>query len=409
MTSVELILPRLSDTMVEGTVARWLKNAGDRVAKGEEIVEVDTDKVTVALEAPADGFLAQPRVAEGASVAVGSVLAAITEDPSAIAGDGDAGPGAVAAVESTPPRAAADSGGAPALGAADARATVVPATPLARKRARSAGIELRRVYPGSGPGGRILRQDVDRAARAAASADTASATQDIPPSHAQAAVARRMTESKREVPHYYVTAEVDVTDAIALIESARSLESPLRLTMTHLAVQSCALSLAAMPEVNSSWIDGKLVRHRDVNVGIAVSRENGDLLVPVLKRADSMSLVKIVERVHELVGAARRGRLAAEAAGDGTFTVSNLAGFGVDEFHAIINPPESGILALGEAKQRATVTDRAIVPRAIMRVSLSADHRVYSGVAAARFLNSIRRRLEKPMSLFLANIANDAT
>lgn len=402
MSGAELVLPRLSDSMEEGSVVRWLKRPGDAVTKGEALVEVDTDKVTVVIEAPADGFLGRILVAEGATAKVGATLAAVVDDPNVAvseAADDVAEPPPVAA-----DRAAASTPAEQRRTTSSSAAGPLRATPLARKLAKHAGLDLTVLAPGSGPNGRILRQDVDRASQRSAprtAANRRRVSEVVEPSRLHVVLARRMTEAKQQIPHYYVTTEVDVTDALRLQDEARQLDPPLPLSMTHLVVSSCAFTLAQVPEVNSSWVDGKLVRHAQVNVGIAVALEDDGLIVPVLEAADRKSLREIVAGSNVLVEKARSGRLTPDELGHGTFTVSNLGMFSVDEFHAIINPPESGILAIGAANERAVVRDGDVVVRSVLRLSLSADHRVFSGVVAARFLNAVRTRLEHPLALCL--------
>lgn len=388
--SDELVLPRLSDTMEEGSIVRWLKQPGDSVERGEALVEVDTDKVTVVLEAPADGFLGEILVAEGETAKIGTTLVYVVDEPGAKSTPREP-------VFAPPP----DAKPPPEVPEHPTRPTSVGgpvrATPLARKLAKQAGLELAALSPGSGPDGRVLRGDVDRALRANGGGDDA-----IEPSRLQTVLARRMTESKQQIPHYYITTNVDVTDALHLRQEARALEPTLSLSMTHLVVSSCARALAEHPYVNSAWINGKLVRHSHADVGIAVALEDDGLIVPVLRAAERLSLRELVAQIDALAERARTGRLTPAELGSGTFTVSNLGMYAVDEFHAIINPPESGILAIGAVEERPVVRDGSVVIRTVLRLSLSADHRVYSGVTAARFLNAVRERLEHPLGLFVS-------
>jgi pyruvate dehydrogenase E2 component (dihydrolipoamide acetyltransferase) len=394
--SDNLVLPRLSDTMEEGSIVRWLKRPGDPVTKGEPLVEVDTDKVTVVLEAPADGFLGDILVQEGASAKIGATLVYVLDAPAAVAAS--SAPAAPRSVERPAPNTTR---AGPPKHEVRPR-TRLRATPLARKLAKQAGLDLAALIPGSGPAGRVLRGDVDRAVRGR-TAGPAAADGDgrlIEPTRLQVVLARRMTESKQQIPHYYVTAEVDVTAALLLRSEARLLEPPFVFSLTDLVVRSCALTLVELGDVNSSWIDGKIVRYAHANVGIAVALDDGGLIVPVIQAADRLSLGEIAAQGAALGEKARAGCLTPAELDHGTFTVSNLGMFGVDEFHAIINPPQSGILAIGTAVDRPVVREGQVVVRSIIRFSLSADHRVYSGVAAARFLNAVRARLEHPLALY---------
>ncbi len=399
----EIILPRMSDSMREGSVLRWLKDVGDAIATGEPLVEVETDKVTIVLDAPATGYLGGIFVAEGGMAEVGSPIGLVVDDPleTVPAPPSSNREAASSGASTTSAQPRTRTAPTPGLGASKVRAS-----PLARKRARQAGLDLS-LLTGSGPDGRVLRHDVEDALSSLDSSTrhARGSAKTLQPSRAHTLMARRMTESKQHVPHYYVTTEVDVYDALRVVDQARSLERPMALSLTHLFVYSCALALAELPDVNSSWVDGTLVRHEHVNVGIAVARDDGTLVVPVLEAVEALSLQELVTYATSLVERARNGSLTPADVAGGTFTVSNLGMFDVDEFHAIINPPESGILAIGAATERAVVSDGQIVARPAVRLSLSADHRVYAGVAAATFLQRVKRRIEQPLELWLRGSA----
>jgi pyruvate dehydrogenase E2 component (dihydrolipoamide acetyltransferase) len=391
--SHELLLPRLSDTMEEGSVLRWLKQPGERVTKGEPIVEVDTDKVTVVLDAPADGWLGEILVPAGGVAPIGATLVNIVADLAATATSAAAVPPAAHGTP-TPPDTERD---APE---AHPRARV-RATPLARKLARGAGLDLT-LLTGGGPEGRIMRSDVDAALSPVPSARVFAdrGANRIEPTRLQTALARRMTESKQQIPHYYMTVDVDVTDALSLRHQAQQLQPPVKFSLTDLVVRSCGLTLVQHPEVNGAWIDGAIVQYEHANIGIAVALDDGGLIVPVVHAANNHSLRELATQIAELAQRARAGKITPAELDGGTFTVSNLGMFGVDEFHAIINPPQSGILAIGTTVERPVVRDGEVVIRSILRLSLSADHRVYSGVAGARFLSSLRELLEHPLALY---------
>jgi len=335
--SDRLVLPRLSDTMEEGAVVRWLKQPGDAVAKGEPLVEIDTEKVTVVLDSPNDGFLGRILVPEGATTRVGATLVQVVSSPAL----------AASTEETLKPEPAetrrADRGAATPVRTTETRTTrsaeIAPplrATPLARKRAREAGVDIAALAPGSGPNGRVLGSDVERVLASATARDRSGSV--VQPSRLHALVARRMSEAKQQIPHYYVTTEADVTAAQQLRRDARLLDPPLDVSLTDLVTRACALALTEETEVNSSWIDGKIVRHAQVNVGIAVSLEDGGLVVPVIQDANRLTIAELAARVAELTANARSGTLTPVEVDRGTFTISNLGMFNVDEFHAIINP-----------------------------------------------------------------------
>ena len=347
--SVEVVMPRLSDSMESGVVGRWLRADGESVTKGDPLVEVETDKSTVELEAEIGGVLVI-RVLEGESVPPGAAIAEI-----------------VPAGEERSATTAAR----------------VPATPVARRLATAAGLSLAGLAPGSGPEGRIHRVDVERALGVR---DESDADEVTVPGTVQRITAERLTAAKREIPHYYLTIEVDATAALA--------QAVKPIGLTEVITFCAARALRELPEVNASWSEGMIIRRAHVNVGIAVSLDDGSLLVPVIRDADRKTLRQLSDEFRELVARARARELRPEEMSGGTFTITNLGMFGVTHFQAIINPPESGILAVGGITQRPVVRDGALDEVPTLSLSLSADHRVYAGVAAARFLGEVKSRLE---------------
>ena len=467
----EIVMPRLSDTMEEGTIAQWLKREGEAVHKGDAILEIETDKANMELEAYSDGTIQQILMGEGATVAVGAVVGLLAKPGEALApspavgaqgaataasptGSGrqqDQAPDDIAAVASgdvmamTPDAAEIPSrevatvqGLAPAVIDTTASGGMpgngherVKASPLARNLARAYAIDLRALDgQGSGPGSRIVKDDVERyRARNGAAAVTAPpppasapaqpaprpAPTPAPPAAAagplvdgdevrpanriQQVMARRLTESKSTVPHFYVTSEIDMAAAADLRKSLQDTFGPEgKVSYNDLIVRACALTLRAMPGVNTSWRDGQFVAHGHVNVGIAVSLPDG-LVVPVIRDADRKGLREISAESKTLAGKARDGKLAPADMDGGTFTVSNLGMYDVEEFQAIINPPESAILAVSSIVEKPVVVDGAVVARPRMRVSLSVDHRVIPGVPAAEFLQGVKRLLQEPLRL----------
>jgi pyruvate dehydrogenase E2 component (dihydrolipoamide acetyltransferase) len=400
MPVLEVLMPRLSDTMTEGTVGRWLISPGEPVQNGDELVEIETDKVTTVVAAEMDGVLVETRVDQGATAPTGSVIAVIASEADAkrpartesdrVDEEQAVGTPLAAEASSEQPRDPRT------------RAVRVSATPLARKLAARSGIPLAELQPGSGPSGRILRQDVDRAlTKTLTRTEFEDADISIAPTRLQRIIADRMARAKREIPHYYLDVEVDVSELLRLQAALRDLEPPVHASLTAFLARAAALALRDVPEVNASWVENRIVRHGAVNLGIAVALDEGALMVPVLRHADAKTLAQIASEVSSLTVQTRAQKLELGDVSDATFTLSNLGMYGVDTFHAVINPPESGILAIGAVAQRAVFVADGVVPRDVMRLSLSADHRVYSGQTGARFLEAIRARLEHPLALLV--------
>jgi pyruvate dehydrogenase E2 component (dihydrolipoamide acetyltransferase) len=438
----EVFMPRLSDTMTEGTVSTWTKNVGDRVEKGDVIAEIETDKATMELEAYDSGVLERIIVDTGTTVPIGEVIAVIGDGSGtgagASAGTGSAVPAGAAtpaapAADAPPAAPVAPTAGLPDAvpahrsGSANGTANAVKASPLARAIARDAGIDLATIT-GSGPGGRIVRADVEAAAAAAraggapvagstaaqytpgapvtpaAPVATASGpdVEEIPLNNVRRVTAKRLTESMQQAPHFYLTR---VIAADALVAARRDInaglaalsETPLKVSVNDLVVKAAATALRAHPEVNVSFGGDKLLRFRRVHVGVAVALPDG-LIVPVIRDADTLTLTQISARTRDLASRAREGKLKPEEFSGSTFTVSNLGMFGVDQFTAVINPPEAAILAVGATTQEPVVRDGAIVVGHTMRVTLSIDHRALDGASGARFLADLAAMLENPLA-----------
>ena len=408
-------MPRLSDTMEEGTILRWLKQAGDQVTAGEVLAEVETDKADMELEAAASGTLASIEVAVGESAAVGAVLARLDGDSAGIdpvdAPSASASPTAPEAPSSSPAR----------------QPGPIKSSPAARQIAEEHGIPLADIR-GSGPGGRIVKEDVLTLLASSTSAEPVAAarapgppprapasppraparpsiaTSDAPTerhelSRMRRSIARRMTESFRDIPHFSVTTEIDMTEAVRLKAALAASEvyaTPP--TYTHMILRACALALRRHPRVNSSFEDDALVIHADVNLGMAVAVDDG-LIVPVLRRADERSLAELAVEARRLGEQATQGRFAREDLTGGTFTVSNLGMFAIDDFTAVINPPQAAILAVGAIKERAVVREGQLAVARTMRVTLSCDHRIVDGAMASRFLEELTGLLEQPIVL----------
>jgi pyruvate dehydrogenase E2 component (dihydrolipoamide acetyltransferase) len=435
-------MPRLSDTMERGTIARWLKHEGDTVHEGDVLAEIETDKATMDLSAYSEGVLLRILVHDGESADLGAPIAVIGaegedasgfsaaagSDTAAAAADGAGEGPAASATAVAAPEAPADA--SPARADATTGGGELKASPVARRMASDAGFDLRSLAgKGSGPDGRVVRIDVERALEEAAppseqaAEEPAAAATAAPPARAATArtaapppeagtvidpspmlraVARRMSASKAQVPHFYLQCEIDMGKALALREelNAELADEGVKLTVNDLIVRACALALRNHPQFHRSWIDGKLHQHGAAHVGIAVALDEG-LIVPVIRNADSLPLRELAATARDLVGRARSGSLRQKEIEGGTFSVSNLGMLGITSFQAIINPPEPGILAVGSVVERAIGLGGQVAVRPLMAVNLSVDHRAASGADGARLLQTVTRYLEHPLLLLV--------
>jgi len=402
-------MPKLSDTMEEGTVLEWKKQDGAQVKRGDVLAEIESDKASFEIEAEADGAL-HIVVDKGQAVPVGQQIATIGEAA------------APAPAKKAPPKkkpepapeapVSSPSGGGPPEGRGRDRAEDgEKASPLARRLARERGIELASIK-GSGPGGRIVKEDVLAAApqpaRAPARPQPAARRpeQEVEveePTRMQATIARRMAQSKSTVPHFYVTVECQVDEAVKMRQQLKeTVPGADKVTMTDMLMRACALALQRFPEVNTSWVEGHFERKRRISIGLAVPPEKGlGLLVPVVHDVDKKDLVALSIEARQVIERARAGRPTPGDLEGGTFSISNLGMYGVDEFNAIINPPEAGILAVGAIKDAPIVVDGQLRVGKVMRLTLSVDHRVYYGVTGAQFLGEVKRLIENPVSLVM--------
>src|SRR5256886_1600526 len=432
-------MPKLSDTMEEGTIVEWKKKSGDEVKTGEVLAEVESDKATFDLEAESDGVL-QILVEQGVPAKIGAPIAKIGEgagQPKEPAPTKQAPPKKQEPAEakpeepetepttaeeqepvqkSAPPREAPRERPAPSRpegrdGQSDDGG--IKASPLARRLAGEMGVDLASLK-GSGPEGRIVKEDVmaagttrptseRRRQQPSAPRPAGPDVEVIEPSRMQATIARRMAEAKSTVPEFQVTVEARVDLAVSLRQQLKdSVQGAEKVTMTDFLVRACALALRKFPEVNSSWADNRFQRKRSINIGLAVAPSQGmGLLVPVVHDADIKDLVQISIESRQVIERARSGRPAEGDLSGATFSISNLGMFGVDEFTAIINPPEAAILAVGAIKDVPVVEDGRIVPGKVMRMTLSVDHRVFYGATAAQFMAEVKRLIENPVALLM--------
>ena len=421
----EVTMPQMGADMTEGTLVRWVKQVGDQVNRGEIIAEIETDKATVELEAFESGVLQKHVVAEGETVPVGQVIALL-------GAAGEAAPAEEAprlprpevrerkidpaAKEAAKPAAATDHSQT-----AEGRARI---SPIARRIAHDAGIDPE-TLTGTGPDGRILRRDVEEAARGAKPATEPAPTAAAPPSRAPApaaspaaastapaegtqplskmrqAIARRMSHSKQSAPHYYLTLDVDMTDAMAFRErvNAAATEAQ-RVSVNDLIVKACALAIARHPKFNDEYTDAGLRHHAQINIDIGIALDEG-LIAPAILDCGGKTLGRIAEQSKDLVARAKSGHLRADEYAAGTFTITNLGAYGVETLIGIINPPQAAILGVGSVMPQPAVREGQIVIRQLMKVALSADHRVSDGAEGARFIKEIQGLLENPVSLAL--------
>jgi len=384
----EVIMPKMGQTMERGKIIKWLKKDGEEVRRGDPLLEIETDKTTIEVEARESGIL-KIIAEEGEEVPIATTIAYIIKEGETIP-EGKEPKKTPEKAEVTPVKR-------------------VKASPLARKIAEEKGIDLTKVQ-GTGPGGRITKNDVlaylEREAEAA-SAEKASMESTLPEyevvpmSSMRRAIARKMVESKTYAPHFYVTVQVDMTEAVRMRENLIPLfeaKKGVRLSFTHLLIKAVASALEKYPQLNATFEEDEIRIWKDVNIGIAVSLEDG-LIVPVLRGANKLDLFEIASQASELVTKAREKRLREDEFSGGTFTISNMGAVGVDSFIAIINIPETAILATGRISDKPAVVDGELTIRKMMNMTLSADHRVVDGVTAAKFLQEIKRLLESPYLL----------
>jgi pyruvate dehydrogenase E2 component (dihydrolipoamide acetyltransferase) len=429
----DVVMPRLSDSMEEGTILRWIKAEGDEVAVGDELVEIETDKANMVYEADAAGTLVEILAKEGDTLPIGEVIARVGEAGEAPSRSGD---GAAAKAEPAPPAPAPPRDTSSPAVAQETRISPPPAgdgrvkaSPLARRIARERGLDLA-ALAGSGPGGRIIKADVERAAEAQPAPAVAPQPAEAPAAPVAAAgptpgarerpetakgqaevvdltklqqtVARRMAESKATAPHFYLETEVDMSRAVAArakIKAAAG-EGEVVPSFNDMVVKGCAIALREFPRANGAYRDGKLELYSRVNVGVAVAAQNA-LVVPTVFDADRKGLRQIAAETRALAARVRDGTVTPPELSGGTFTVSNLGMYGITNFSAVINPPQAGILAVGAIVLKPVVRDGEIATAHLMPVTLACDHRILYGADGAEFLARIRALLEEPLGLAL--------
>lgn len=411
--AVKIEMPKLSDTMEEGVIAKWNVEEGDKVSSGDVIAEVETDKATMEVEVFDDGTILKILAQEGDAIPLGGLMAVVGEegeDISDILEEAEAGnepEKAEVEEEKEEEKSKEKKESAKEEKIEDKSSTTsdngrIKASPLARKIAEDKGIDLSQVE-GSGPEGRIIKRDIEDykpAAKGTPSVQyTSEEDEDIKISQMRKTIARRLAESKFTNPHFYETIDIDMEHAIQARNRLNEI-SEVKISFNDIVVKACAAALRKHPYVNSSWMDDVIRQHGDVNIAVAVAIEEG-LMTPVINHADKKNLRQISTETRELAGLAKERNLQPEQMEGSTFTVSNLGMFGIEEFTAIINPPNVCILAVGAIRDVPVVKDGEVVPGKRMKVTLSSDHRVVDGAKAADFLNTLRELLENPLSMLL--------
>ncbi|MGW5918654.1 dihydrolipoamide acetyltransferase family protein [Nocardia fluminea] len=416
----EIVMPRLSDTMEDGVVSAWLKQVGDRITRGEIVAEIETDKALMELEAYDDGVLEKILAEPGVRVAIGEPIAIVGDGTASAADSGAAAVTqsvAVPSVVSSPARGSEPQDISQSATASVSSRVVVKSSPLARKIARELQVDMDSVV-GTGPGGRVTKRDVEAAHSAAAPADLVApsrdenvvAVQQVPVSgefeevaltNIQRVSAVRLTESKQQAPHFYLTSAIDVTELFAFrarINATLEAAGDSKVSVNDLLVKAVAVALRKDPSVNVSFAGDKLLRHKGIHIGVAVATPVG-LLVPVIRDADRKSVSEIATESRDKATRARDRKLRAEDMSGGTFTISNLGMFGIEQFTAVINSPESAILAVGAAADELRLDNDEVVARKILRVTMSADHRAIDGAVAAQFLATLKELIENPLRI----------
>lgn len=405
-------MPKLSDTMTEGVVSAWHKKVGDAVKSGEVLAEIETDKATMEFESFTDGVLLHIGVEKGKAAAVDSVLAVLGkagEDITALLASEVAASPKVeekpkeqekAAVAPAPAPVAAPVASprpaAPAPKPAQANGRV-KASPLAKQLAGEKGIDIARVA-GSGPDGRVIKQDIENFSGGGYAAPQVERFEEVPVSQMRKTIAKRLSESLFTAPHFYLTIEIDMARAMSVRDAINKQVAPDKVSFNDLVIKACAVALKQHPKVNSSWLGDRIRYNEHVHIGVAVAVDEG-LLVPVVRFADGKPLRTIGGEVRDLAKRAKDKKLQPADWEGNTFTISNLGMFGIEEFTAIINPPDACILAVGGIMEKPVVKDGAIVVGHTMKVTLSCDHRVVDGATGAAFLNTVKSLLEEPALL----------
>ena len=422
---IQILMPALSPTMTEGTLAKWLVNEGDEVNSGDVIAEIETDKATMEIEAVEEGKLGKIVVQEGTEgVAVNALIALLLEDgedASALEVRVDAAPASAPAPESASEARVTPVSAAPVSAAPAPSGERIFASPLARRMAQQAGLDLANVA-GSGPNGRIVKRDIE-----AALASVTPAASDVPAPEAapssiasvptleeglepafdfepastmRKVIAQRLAESKQTVPHFYLTVDCEIDNLLALRKDLNSRSDDYKISVNDLIIKACGVALRRVPAANAAWTGNGIKRYHRADISVAVAIDGG-LITPVIRDAGGKGLETISSEMRDLATRARDGKLLPEEYQGGTFSISNLGMFGIKQFDAVINPPQGAIMAVGAGEQRPVVRNGALAVATVMSVTLSVDHRVVDGAIGAELLAAFKTLIEDPMTMLL--------
>ncbi|MGQ9863500.1 MAG: pyruvate dehydrogenase complex dihydrolipoamide acetyltransferase [Bacteroidia bacterium] len=396
-------MPRLSDTMEEGTIIKWHKKVGDVIKAGDLLAEIETDKATMEFEAPIDGMLLHIGAAEGQSLPVGKLLAVIGQPGETFE--------AVRASDAVPSAQTAPSE-APAQAAIYPEAPApsrIKASPLAKSLAKQHQIDLE-TLKGTGPQGRIIKRDIETYLATQAHPTTPTSRETLPPEPSASSeeipltsmrktIARRLVESKNQAPHFYLSVSIVMDKVIALRQELNT-HSPVKISFNDIIVKAAALALKKHPYLNGSFSENAIFLHKDIHIGVAVAIEEG-LVVPVVRHADRKGIAQIAQEIQTLAQKARDRKLSPQELTGSTFSISNLGMYGIEDFTAIINPPEAAILAVGTIQKSPVVENDTLQIQSLMKVTLSCDHRIVDGATGAQFLQTLKQLLEEPLRLLL--------
>ncbi len=417
---IQILMPALSPTMTEGTLAKWLVKEGDEVSSGDIIAEIETDKATMELEAVDEGKIGKILIAEGTEgVEVNKPIGVLLEEGESESDIGDLeaapAPPPAAPVEGKPAEAApapapATTQAAPKPAPPVASSDRIFASPLAKRIAANAGIDLSAIK-GSGPKGRIVKVDVDQAMAGGVARPAAAAATDVPDfgqpytevanTNVRKVIARRLLEAKQTIPHFYLTVDCVIDKLLALRKDLNNRDgADYKLSVNDFVIKACAVAMRKVPMANASWTEEAIRLYDNVDVSVAVATDGG-LITPIIRKADQKGLLAISNEMKDLAGRARENKLKPEELQGGGFSISNLGMYGIKEFSAIINPPQVAILAVGAGEQRPIVKDGALAIGTVMSCTLSCDHRVVDGAVGAEFLQALKPLIEDPISLLL--------
>lgn len=407
-------MPRMSDTMEEGVVVSWLKKEGDNIKPGDVLAEIETDKATMDFESLWEGTLLHIGVPVGKAIPVDGVIAVVGKPgenfQDLLGGSAGASNGANPAAKASEAPAATGPMPEKTNAAANSTDERVKASPLAKVMAKDSGVDISKVA-GSGEAGRIVKRDVEAFLQHAPTTssvvtssqsvihDSSEAFTEVPVSQMRKTIARRLAESKFTAPHFYLGLEINMDNAVAARNNILAM-SNIKISYNDLVVKACAIALKQHPSINSSWLGDRIRQNKHINIGVAVAVEDG-LLVPVIRNTDTKSIQQINAEVKSLAVKAKERKLTPEEMQGNTFTISNLGMFGIDEFTAIINPPDACILAVGGIMEKPVVKNGELKVGQVMKLTLSCDHRVVDGASGARFLQTLKQFLEEPLMMLV--------